>query len=371
MTIQTEAAGRRGSGSSETVLEVRNLTKHFAVGNPLQPKYVHALNDASFTIERGQVVALVGESGSGKSTTARLITRLVEPTRGQILLHGRNVLETERRKASRNFRKAVQMIFQDPFASLNPVQTIGDHIELPLKLHKMAKGKEVNERVVDLLSSVGLNPPAEVAHRYPYQLSGGMRQRVAIARALAVEPEVILADEPISMLDVSIRMGVLNLMEDLKAKRGIGFLYITHDLASARYIGDRTIVMYAGHMVEGAESTELMSEPAHPYSRLLLAAVPNPQAGFTSKEVQTRGEIPSLIDPPPGCPFAARCPHVMDICRSVMPGREYLTGTSAGSSSGKDHWVRCHLYGPGEGKDGPKTPATAPNTPRQTPAGGN
>ena len=324
---------------AEPVLEVRNLTKHFPVGSPFRPKHVHALNDVSFTIGRGQVLALVGESGSGKSTTARLIARLMPPTKGEILLKGQNVLKTEPWKASLSYRNAVQMIFQDPFGSLNPVHTIGYHLERPLLIHKAAKGSNVQEQVRALLATVGLNPPDEMAKKHPYQLSGGQRQRVAIARALAVAPEIILADEPISMLDVSIRMGVLNLMERLKEERGIGFLYITHDLASARYIGDRTMVMYAGHVVEGAESGALMQEPAHPYTQLLLAAVPNPHAGLSVRKVETRGEVPSLIDPPPGCPFAPRCPKVMDICRQVMPGPEYVA---------KDHWVRCHLYGPGE-----------------------
>jgi peptide/nickel transport system ATP-binding protein len=325
------------------LLEVRNLTKRFPMGNPFRPKHVHALTDASFTISRGEVVALVGESGSGKSTTARLIVRLMPPTAGKIYLHGRDVLHEEPRKASLSYRKAVQMIFQDPFGSLNPVHTIEYAIERPMLIHNKQKSR-VDTEVLDLLDSVGLHPAHDVANRYPYQLSGGQRQRVAIARALGVEPEIILADEPVSMLDVSIRMGVLNLMERLKEERGIGFLYITHDLASARYIGDRTIVMYAGHMVEGAESKELMAEPAHPYTQLLLSAVPNPQAGLVVTEGEVRGEIPSLIDPPPGCPFAPRCPHVMDICRREMPSREYLnSGTQP-----DEHWVRCHLYGPGD-----------------------
>ena len=345
MTTQTETANESaGNEIDETVLEVRNLTKHFSVGDFLQPKYLHALTGAWFTIARGQVVALVGESGSGKSTTARLIARLEEPTHGEILLYGRNILQVERRRVSLNYRKKVQMIFQDPFASLNPVQTIAEHIELPLRLHKMARRRDIYARMLDLLATVGLNPPADIARRYPHELSGGMRQRVAIARALAVEPEIILADEPISMLDVSIRMGVLNLMEDLKADRGIGYLYITHDLASARYIGDQTIVMYAGHMVEGAESTELMDAPAHPYTQLLISAVPDPQSGLHTKEVQARGEIISTIDPPPGCPFAARCPQVMEVCRSFIPDREYV---------GEDHWVRCHLYGSDESEIDP------------------
>jgi peptide/nickel transport system ATP-binding protein len=248
------------------------------------------------------------------------------------------VLKTERGKASLSYRNEVQMIFQDPFGSLNPVHTIGYHIERPLQIHKMAKGREVEDQVHELLATVGLNPPDHMAKKYPHELSGGQRQRVAIARALAVNPEIILADEPISMLDVSIRMGVLNLMERLKEERGIGYLYITHDIASARYIGDETMVLYAGHMVEGAPSDELMQNPAHPYTRLLLAAVPNPHAGLVTRKIEARGEVPSLVDPPPGCPFAARCPHVMDVCRQVMPGPE---------SVGKDHWVRCHLYGPG------------------------
>jgi peptide/nickel transport system ATP-binding protein len=340
MTQSAMPHERRDLGApGETVLEVRNLTKRFPVGNPFRPKHVHALNDVSFGIARGRVVALVGESGSGKSTTARLIARLMPPTSGEILHRGRDVLKTEPRKASLSYRNKVQMIFQDPFGSLNPVHTIGYHIERPLLIHKQARGRAVQERVQELLATVGLTPPAEVAQKYPYQLSGGQRQRVAIARALAVDPEIILADEPISMLDVSIRMGVLNLMERLKEDRGIGFLYITHDIASARYIGDTTMVMYAGHVVEGAESSELMQSPAHPYTQLLLSAVPNPHAGLAVRTVQARGEVPSLIDPPPGCPFAPRCPKVMDICRQVMPGREYVA---------QDHWVRCHLYGPGE-----------------------
>ncbi len=316
-----------------TVLDVRELTKHFPVGGAFRSQHVHALNQASFTIAQGEVVALVGESGSGKSTTARLIARLLPPTSGEIYFDGQDVLKTEAGKASLAYRQQVQMIFQDPFGSLNPVHTIGHHLERPLKIHKIASGKDVTGKVLELLETVGLTPADEFAHRYPHELSGGQRQRVAIARALAVNPRIILADEPVSMLDVSIRMGVLNLMERLKAERGIGFLYITHDLSSARYVGDRTIVMYAGHMVEGAESPALMEKPAHPYTQLLIAAVPHPEAG--DRTVQARGEVPSLVDPPPGCPFAARCPHVQPICRQAMPRR---TTVSAG------HWVACHLY---------------------------
>lgn len=320
--------------ANQPLLDVRGLTKHFPVGGMLRRQHVHALNQASFTVDRGEVVALVGESGSGKSTTARLLSRLMPATAGEILFDGQDILKAEPRKASPTYRRQVQMIFQDPFGSLNPVHTIGHHLERPLRIHRAAGGN-VREQALELLATVGLNPPADFADRYPYELSGGQRQRVSIARALAVNPRLILADEPISMLDVSIRMGVLNLMEKLKEERGIGFLYITHDLASARYIGDRTIVMYAGHMVESAESAELMQTPAHPYTQLLLSAVPNPRAGFAQRTVQARGEVPSLVDPPPGCPFAARCPQVMDVCRQAMPAR---TAVAPG------HWVHCHLY---------------------------
>lgn len=345
MTHEPLRAASGAPRDDDVVLEARNLTKRFPVGSPFKPKHVHALTDASFTIRRRQVVALVGESGSGKSTTARLLVRLMEPTSGQILLHGQDVLKTERRQASLAYRKSVQMIFQDPFGSLNPLKSIGYAVERPILRHGVAANQSAaEERVAELLETVGLSPAHDVAGRYPYQLSGGQRQRVAIARALGVEPEIILADEPISMLDVSIRMGVLNLLERLKEERGIGFLYITHDLASARYIGDRTIVMYAGHQVESAESKLLMDSPAHPYTKLLLSAVPDPQSKLKLNTDRVRGEIPSLVDPPPGCPFVKRCPDAKDACRATMPGRTVLSG--AGTQD--EHWVRCHLHGPGD-----------------------
>jgi len=323
--------------SGVPMLEARHLFKRFPVGTALQRHNVHAINDVSLIIRRGEVVSLVGESGSGKSTTARLIIRLIEPTSGEIFLDGVDMLKSEPHKASLEYRRRVQMIFQDPFSSLSPNHSIGYQLERPLIVHKRARGKEIRERVLDLLATVGINPPAQMIDKYPFELSGGQRQRVSIARALAVEPEIILADEPISMLDVSIRMGVLNLLEGLKEERSIGFLYITHDLASARYLGDRTMVMYAGHVVESGESIDLMENPYHPYTQLLLAAVPNPESDLTTREVQARGEVPSLIDPPPGCPFAPRCPQVKDICRQVMPGVSTIK---------PDHWVKCHLFTP-------------------------
>ena len=325
------------------LLDVRHLTKHFPVGSFIKTRYVHAVEDVSFTVENRQVVALVGESGSGKSTTIRLIARLISATGGEIFFRGSNVLKTEQGQASLSYRREVQMIFQDPFSSLNAVHTIGHHIARPLIVHKLAHDrKHLQVLVHELLSVVGLDPAQEIARRYPHQLSGGQRQRVAIARALAVDPKLILADEPISMLDVSIRMGILNLIAQLKEERDIAYLYVTHDLASARYIGDKIMVMYAGHMVEGGDCEEIMGNPAHPYTQLLLSAVPDPHAGLrTQKEIGARGEVPSLIDPLPGCPFAARCTKGMDICRRVMPGPTHVA---------PDHWVRCHLFGPGSDK---------------------
>jgi peptide/nickel transport system ATP-binding protein len=320
------------------ILDVRALTKHFPVGTLTKTHQVHAVENVSFTVQRGQVVALVGESGSGKTTTIRLIARLIPVTSGEIVFGGEDVLKKEPRQASLEYRRRVQMIFQDPFASLNAVHTIEHHLARPLIIHKKTTGRdELFERVCQLLETVELKPAAEIARRYPHQLSGGQRQRVAIARALAVDPELILADEPISMLDVSIRMGVLNLIERLKDERGISFVYITHDLASARYIGNQIMVMYAGHMVEGGESEAIMRTPAHPYTQLLLSAVPNPHAGLrTSHAIGARGEVPSLIDPPPGCPFAARCTHVMEMCRRAMPEMSKID---------ENHWVRCYLTG--------------------------
>ena len=332
------------------LLAVRGLSKRYPVGGVFGRAQLHALQDASFTLDRGQVVALVGESGSGKSTTARLIARLTEPTTGQIVLEGRDVLKSEPRSASLAYRADVQMIFQDPFASLNPVHTVGYHLERPLRVHGKTRGAADRKRqVAALLDIVGLFPAAEFIDTFPHELSGGQRQRVAFARALAVSPKVMLADEPISMLDVSIRMGILNLMERLKVERGIAYLYITHDIASARYIADEAIVMYAGRMVEGADADELIRQPAHPYTQLLLSAVPDPRAR-RERRPRPRGDAPSLIDPPPGCPFAGRCPHTMDICRQLMPGVQTIA---------PGHWVRCHLYGDGAAPTTPPTALTA------------
>jgi peptide/nickel transport system ATP-binding protein len=327
--------GDGGPDLRKPVLEVENLSKYFAVGSGLRAKRLRALNEITFNLYPREVVALVGESGSGKSTIARILIRLLPASGGRISFKGQDILRAEPRRASLAYRSRVQMIFQDPFGSLNPVHTIGYHLERPMLRHgKISGAAELKQKVHELLDTVGLSPAAEFAGKYPYQASGGQRQRVAIARAVAVDPEVILADEPISMLDVSIRMGILNLMQRLKEERNLSYLYITHDLASARYFADRTLVLYAGHMVEGAPSEELMQEPAHPYTQLLLSAVPDPQSSIRSA-LSAKSGAPQLVDPPPGCPFAARCPKVMDICREQMPPAVDVA---------PQHWVRCHLY---------------------------
>jgi peptide/nickel transport system ATP-binding protein len=321
------------------ILEVRGLTKHFPTGESFGPwrhkRTIHAVDDVSFSLRRGRITALVGESGSGKSTVARLLAQLYTPTAGQILLEGDNVLRKRSRRQRLQYRSRVQMIFQDPFASLNPVKRVEHHIARPLKIHHIVPGHQVPARVRELLTTVGLVPAEDFARKFPHQLSGGQRQRVAIARALAVEPDVLLADEPISMLDVSIRIGILNLMLHLKDQRGLAFLYITHDIASARYVADEVLVLYAGHIVEQGETDAVLQNPLHPYTQLLISAVPNPGARLTVQRIEVHGDVPIVIDPKPGCRFASRCPFVMDRCRDNTPQLAEIE---------RGHWVRCYLY---------------------------
>jgi len=325
--------------SSEPILEVRGLTKHFpAVGSVLpgaHARMIHALDDVSFALRPGRITALVGESGSGKSTVARLLAQLYLPTSGQILFHGEDVSQVRGRNAKLQYRAQVQMIFQDPFGSLNPVKRIEYDVARALKIHKVVPERDIKTRVRELLQTVGLVPPDEIARKYPHQLSGGQRQRVNIARALAVQPAVLLADEPISMLDVSIRMGILNLMLDLKRRENIAFLYITHDIASARYVSDEVIVMYAGQVVEQGETDSVLQTPLHPYTRLLLSAIPSPERGFSDSAEMVRGEAPTVIDPKDMCRFAPRCPVAVEASFCKMPA---LVEAEPG------HWVRCHLY---------------------------
>ena len=324
--------------SAAAPLEVRSLTKRFATGNALRRAHVHAVDDVSFELHPGRVTALVGESGSGKSTVARLLARLHDPTDGEVLFEGSDVSRVRRRGDVLRYRAQVQMIFQDPFGSLNPVKTIRHHIERPLRIHRIVPTGQVEERVHELLRTVGLVPPEDVAAKYPYELSGGQRQRVAIARVLAVEPKVVLADEPTSMLDVSIRIGILNLMVRLKEERGIAFLYVTHDLSSARYLADDILVMYAGQIVERGPIEEVLSGPLHPYTRLLLAAVPDPAKKLHVGRIEQRkGRAAAAIDPGEGCRFVTRCPLAIDICTHITPP---LVEARPAQSA------RCHVTAP-------------------------
>jgi peptide/nickel transport system ATP-binding protein len=319
-----------------SALEVRQLSKRFSLGGGLARSYVHAVEDVSFDLRPGTITALVGESGSGKSTVARLLARLYDPSDGQILFGGGDISSARRKRDLLRYRSQVQMIFQDPFDSLNPVKTVRHHIERPLRIHGIVPHDRVESRMVELLETVGLVPPEQVAAKYPHELSGGQRQRVAIARALAVEPKVVLADEPTSMLDVSIRIGILNLMLKLKEEHEIAFLYVTHDLASARYLADEILVMYAGQIVERGPVEDVLADPLHPYTRLLLAAVPDPTV--PAERIEFRRGLPSAaVDPAEGCRFVTRCPLAIDVCSHVTPDLV---------EARPQHAARCHVTAP-------------------------
>jgi len=319
-------------------LEARGLTKWFPARGVLRNRsFIHAVDDVTFALRPGTVTALVGESGSGKSTVARLLARLYEPTAGGLLFEGRSVAGERRRRDVLRYRSQVQMIFQDPFGSLNPVKTIHHHLARPLRIHKRATASGIDEQVNELLRTVGLVPPEKFTAKYPHELSGGQRQRVAIARALAVVPKVLIADEPTSMLDVSIRIGILNLMLDLKNEHDIAFLYVTHDLASARYVADTVLVMYAGQIVEQGPAERVLQEPLHPYTRLLLSSVPDP-ADVDREPIEVRkGLASAAVDPAPGCRFAERCPLRIPICTELTP--ELVAPTPG-------HSARCHVTAP-------------------------
>jgi peptide/nickel transport system ATP-binding protein len=319
-------------------LEVRNLEKRFPVGGALHRAQLHAVDDVSFALRPGTITALVGESGSGKSTVARLLAHLYEPSAGSVLFEGGDAAQLRRRQDVLHYRSQVQIIFQDPFGSLNPVKTVRHHLARPLRIHDVVPRAQVEERIHELLTTVGLVPPEKFAAKYPHELSGGQRQRVAIARALAVEPKIVLADEPTSMLDVSIRIGILNLMLKLKEEHGIAFLYVTHDLASARYVADDILVMYAGQIVEHGPVEEVLAEPLHPYTRLLLTAVPDPASGLSPERIEVRkGLAAAAVDPPAGCRFVARCPLAVAVCSEVTP--QLVEARPAQSA-------RCHVTAP-------------------------
>ncbi len=337
------------SAAKQPILEAVHMRKYF----PLRQfklfgpaKVVHAVEDASLTLTPGRALAVVGESGSGKTTVARMLARLYDLTAGSINYRGVPVLQGAQGKgiSLQEYRRHVQLVFQDPFSSLNSIHTVRYHLSRPLRIYGHAHTEaEENEQVLELLNRVSLSPAEQFIQKYPHQLSGGQRQRVAIARALAVRPEVLLADEPVSMLDVSIRLDILNLLLRLKNEEHLALLFITHDIASARYFAEDTLVMYAGQVVEGGPSEEVIQKPKHPYTQLLIAAAPDPERmageGKNGATIAARGEIPSLIAPPSGCRFHTRCPAVMPVCRERFPGRTELGG---------GHWTHCFLYGSGD-----------------------
>lgn len=312
MTTSSDSARARAVEPKAPLLNLAGLEKTFVRRQGLRQTTVHAVRDMNLTVERGRVVALVGESGSGKSTTARLVARLIEPTRGRIELDGVDVVSKEKRP-SLAYRGRVQMIFQDPFGALNPAHTIGYHLSRTLLRHrKVADRALLGEQIASLLASVGLSPA--FADKHPHQASGGERQRVCIARALAVEPDLVLADEPTSMLDVSIRIGILNLLRDLGQRRSLAYLYITHDLASARYFADEIMVMYAGEVVEAGPSDDVLRRPAHPYTRVLLDAVPTPHTSLLDRPVAPAARASTST----GCLFYSRCPAAEARCASSL-----------------------------------------------------
>jgi oligopeptide/dipeptide ABC transporter ATP-binding protein len=328
------------------LLEVRHLKKYFPVRKGIFMRtvgYVQAVDDIDLSIREGETLGLVGESGCGKTTTGRAILRLIEPTSGKILFRskklsdsGKNYEEVDIAAVPPNLlkflRRDLQIIFQDPYSSLDPRMTVGEIVGEPLQVHGIARGRELEDRIQKLLAAVGLNP--EQMKRYPHQFSGGQRQRIGIARALALEPELIVADEPISALDVSIQAQVINLLQDLQVQFGLTYLFIAHDLSVIKYISDRVAVMYLGKIVELAKTEALFLDPKHPYTEALMSAVPVPDPDYQSQQILLEGDVPSPLNPPAGCRFHVRCRYAQKICRLESPLFRDL---------GDKHFVACHF----------------------------
>ncbi len=328
------ATGTLGVDAATPVLDVRHLKKHFPVRKGLLRKtagYVYAVDGVSFSIARGETLGLVGESGCGKSTVARAVIRLIEPTSGEVRILGRDILSLDK-AAMRASRRDAQIIFQDPFSSLNPRMSAGEIVGEPLLVHHMGSVKARQEKVAALFDRVGLR--ASQMGSLPHQFSGGQRQRIGIARALALDPQLIIGDEPVSALDVSIQAQVINLLMDLQAEKNLSYLFIAHDLAVVEHISHRVAVMYLGRIVEYATKKALFSNPQHPYTEALLAAVPIPNPKLKRQKRLVQGDVPSPINPPPGCHFHTRCPYATAHCKVEAPP---LIEIDAG------HWTACHL----------------------------
>jgi peptide/nickel transport system ATP-binding protein len=323
------------------IVKVENLKKYFPVQKSFleqffvrKPSYVKAVDNITFSIKTGEIFTLAGESGCGKTTTGRLIIRLIRPTSGKIFFSGADITGLGHEKL-RLLRRKMQIIFQDPYASLNPRMRIGFAVGHPLEIHGLAKGKEKTKAVLEILDKVGLTPSSQFVNLYPHQLSGGQRQRAALARAIILRPEFIVADEPVSMIDVSLRITIIDLMLNLRKEMGLTYLFVTHDLAVAKYISDTIAIMYLGKIVEISKKEDLFIKPLHPYTQALLSAIPVPNPERERKIVKLTGEVPSAINIPSGCRFHPRCPYARDICVKEEP---LLVEVE------KNHFVACNLY---------------------------